>query len=166
MAKNQGPDKGGKDEGASRWTRNSRTLSFWVLFVLVSILLVQLFSPQPPDATELSQVHTVYADHACAELGTHFEWPEVVRSTGPLAMDLTTDPATVLLPSQALPDQEGVLYIDRVRDVIPATYHEVALAHEVGVPVMVYAVSAGPLQVGGVDVHVLLALFRTISAKP
>jgi cell division protease FtsH len=54
MAKNQGPDRSGKDEGASRWARNSRTLSFWVLFVLVSILLVQLFSPQQPDARELS----------------------------------------------------------------------------------------------------------------
>jgi cell division protease FtsH len=60
MAKNQGPDKGGKDEGASRWTRNSRTLSFWVLFVLVSILLVQLLSPQQPDSDKLSysQVRT------------------------------------------------------------------------------------------------------------
>jgi cell division protease FtsH len=60
MAKNQGPDKGGKDEGASRWTRNSRTLSFWVLFVLVSILLVQLLSPQQPDSNKLSysQVRT------------------------------------------------------------------------------------------------------------
>jgi len=54
MAKNQKPDNSGKDDGASRWARNSRTLSFWVLFVLVSILLVQLFSPQQPDAQELS----------------------------------------------------------------------------------------------------------------
>jgi cell division protease FtsH len=53
MAKNLGPDKG-KDDGANRWTRNSRTLSFWVLFVLVSVLLVQLFSPQQPDAKRLS----------------------------------------------------------------------------------------------------------------
>jgi cell division protease FtsH len=63
MAKNQGPEKGGKDEGASRWTRNSRTLSFWVLFVLVSILLVQLLSPQQPDSEKLSysQVRTQLA---------------------------------------------------------------------------------------------------------
>jgi cell division protease FtsH len=54
MAKNQKPDGGGKDEGPTRWARNSRTLSFWILFVLVSILLVQLFSPQQPDAAELS----------------------------------------------------------------------------------------------------------------
>jgi cell division protease FtsH len=54
MAKNQGPDKGGREEGGNRWTRNSRTLSFWVLFVLVSVLLVQLLTPQPPDAKELS----------------------------------------------------------------------------------------------------------------
>jgi cell division protease FtsH len=54
MANNQKPDKSGKDEGAGRWARNSRTLSFWILFVLVSILLVQLFSPQQPDARQLS----------------------------------------------------------------------------------------------------------------
>jgi cell division protease FtsH len=57
MAKNQGPDKGGKggkDDGANRWVRNSRTLSFWILFVLVSVLLLQLFTPQQPDARELS----------------------------------------------------------------------------------------------------------------
>jgi cell division protease FtsH len=54
MANNKKPDTGGKDEGAGRWARSSRTLSFWILFVLVSILLVQLFSPQQPDARELS----------------------------------------------------------------------------------------------------------------
>jgi cell division protease FtsH len=54
MAKNLGPEKGGKDDGGNRWTRNSRTLSFWILFVLVSVLLVQLFSPQQPDARQLS----------------------------------------------------------------------------------------------------------------
>jgi cell division protease FtsH len=54
MAKNQGPDKGGKNEGANRWARNSRTLSFWILFVLVAVLLIQVFSPQQPDARELS----------------------------------------------------------------------------------------------------------------
>jgi cell division protease FtsH len=54
MAKNQAPDKGGKDDGTNRWTRNTRTLSFWVLFVLVSVLLVQLFSPQQQDSRALS----------------------------------------------------------------------------------------------------------------
>ncbi len=54
MAKNPGPEKGGKDNGANRWARSSRTLSFWVLFVLVSVLLLQLFTPQQPDAGELS----------------------------------------------------------------------------------------------------------------
>ncbi|MFW5947003.1 MAG: ATP-dependent zinc metalloprotease FtsH [Gemmatimonadota bacterium] len=53
MAKNPTPDKDGKDQGPGQWARNSRTLSFWVLFVLVSILLVQLFSPRQPDAAVL-----------------------------------------------------------------------------------------------------------------
>jgi cell division protease FtsH len=46
-------NKDGKDDGPGQWARNSRTLSFWVLFVLVSILLVQLFSPQQPEAADL-----------------------------------------------------------------------------------------------------------------
>jgi cell division protease FtsH len=54
MAKNPMPDNSGKDDGTNRWARNSRTLSFWVLFVLVSLLLLQLLSPQQQDAAELS----------------------------------------------------------------------------------------------------------------
>jgi cell division protease FtsH len=55
MAKNQMPDPGGRDgNDANRWARNSRTLSFWVLFVLISLLLVQFFSPAQRDAAELS----------------------------------------------------------------------------------------------------------------
>ena len=54
MAKNERPDNGNKDESPNKWARNSRTLSFWVLFVLVSILLVQLFSPQQRDAAPLT----------------------------------------------------------------------------------------------------------------
>ncbi len=53
MAKNPTPDKDNKDQGPGQWARNSRTLSFWVLFLLVSILLLQLFSPQQPDAAAL-----------------------------------------------------------------------------------------------------------------
>lgn len=85
---------------------------------------------EPADATSVSEVRTVYVDHACAELGTTFQWPEVVRSTGPLAMTLTTDPVTVALPSQALTDQPEALHVDRVREVIPADYHDLALAHQ------------------------------------
>jgi len=53
MANSQGPDRN-PDEKKGGWAQNSRTLSFWVLFVLVSILLVQLFSPQERDTADLS----------------------------------------------------------------------------------------------------------------
>ncbi|MGK7312747.1 MAG: ATP-dependent zinc metalloprotease FtsH [Candidatus Longimicrobiales bacterium M2_2A_002] len=52
MANQKKPDRS-PDDGGNSWARNSRTLSFWILFVLVSILLVQLFTPQPPEAVEL-----------------------------------------------------------------------------------------------------------------
>ncbi|HSH44732.1 MAG TPA: ATP-dependent zinc metalloprotease FtsH [Longimicrobiales bacterium] len=54
MANKQKPDSGDRDERGGRWARNSRTLSFWVLFVLVSVLLVQLFSPRQRDAADLT----------------------------------------------------------------------------------------------------------------
>jgi cell division protease FtsH len=53
MANSQGPDRN-PDDKKGGWAQNSRTLSFWVLFVLVSILLVQLFSPQERDTADLS----------------------------------------------------------------------------------------------------------------
>ncbi|HUG40453.1 MAG TPA: ATP-dependent zinc metalloprotease FtsH [Longimicrobiales bacterium] len=53
MSKNQTPDSG-QDEGSGRWARNSRTLSFWVLFVLVSILLVQILGPRQREAADLT----------------------------------------------------------------------------------------------------------------
>ncbi len=53
MANPQGPDRN-PDENKGGWAQNSRTLSFWVLFVLVSILLVQLFSPRERDTADLS----------------------------------------------------------------------------------------------------------------
>jgi cell division protease FtsH len=53
MANPQKPDRK-PDDGANGWARNSRTLSFWVLFILVSVMLVQFFAPQERDAAELS----------------------------------------------------------------------------------------------------------------
>ena len=53
MANQKKPDRK-PDEGSNGWAKNSRTLSFWVLFVLVSIMLVQFFAPQERDAAELS----------------------------------------------------------------------------------------------------------------
>ncbi len=51
MANPKGPDRN-PDENKG-WMQSSRTLSFWVLLVLVSVLLVQLFTPQQPAAAEL-----------------------------------------------------------------------------------------------------------------
>lgn len=86
------------------------------------------FGFEPADATSLDQVEVVYAQHMCAEYGPGLSWPGAVRASGPLAMELTTDPATVRLPEQALPGEEGVTHADRVRAIIPEEYHEEVLA--------------------------------------
>jgi hypothetical protein len=77
----------------------------------------------------VDDVEVVYAHHMCAEVGTGFGWPDAVRAAGPLAVELT-DPATVLLPEQALAGEEGVNHADRIRAIIPEQYHEAALAPE------------------------------------
>jgi cell division protease FtsH len=57
---------GNRGERPGRWTRNTKSLSFWVLFVLVSLLLFQLFNgPGHDNAAELS--YTQMLDQVKAE---------------------------------------------------------------------------------------------------
>ncbi len=47
-------DRNSDRGNGGRWVNNTRSLSFWILFVLVSLLLVQVFSPREEEAAELS----------------------------------------------------------------------------------------------------------------
>ncbi|MBI4545362.1 MAG: ATP-dependent metallopeptidase FtsH/Yme1/Tma family protein [Gemmatimonadetes bacterium] len=49
------PERDGNRGGrGTRWTRLSRTASFWILIILVPVLIMQLVSPQRQQAVELS----------------------------------------------------------------------------------------------------------------
>ncbi|MEJ2678141.1 MAG: ATP-dependent zinc metalloprotease FtsH [Gemmatimonadota bacterium] len=57
---------GNRGERPGRWTRNTKSLSFWVLFVLVSLVLFQVFNgPGHDNAAELS--YTQMLDQVKAE---------------------------------------------------------------------------------------------------
>jgi hypothetical protein len=92
------------------------------------VCAAEAFGFDPPEATSVDQVRTVYAHHMCAEVGPDLVWPDAIRAAGPLAVQLT-DPPAVLLP-EALPAGEGALYADRIRALIPERYHAEALASE------------------------------------
>jgi hypothetical protein len=86
------------------------------------------FGFEPPEATTIDQVRTVYAHHMCAVVGPAFGWPDGIRSGGPLVVELT-EPATVRTPEQ-IPAEEGMQYADRIRALIPERYHEQALVSD------------------------------------
>ncbi|HUE77109.1 MAG TPA: ATP-dependent metallopeptidase FtsH/Yme1/Tma family protein, partial [Longimicrobiales bacterium] len=114
MSKNQMPERDGKDEGPGRWARSSRTLSFWVLFVLVSILLVQLFSPQQRDAAELiySQVVAQLEQNNVTSI-TIIEGREV---EGELRTPITTEGGQATRFVMSLPMANSEAFLQLVSD--------------------------------------------------
>ena len=86
------------------------------------------FGFDPPEATTVDEVQVVYAHHMCAVVGPAFDWPDGVRSGGPLAIDLG-EPAAVRTP-ELVPAEEGMDYAGRIRALIPERYHEQALGFD------------------------------------
>jgi hypothetical protein len=85
------------------------------------ICAVDPFGYDPPDATAMAQVKWVYARHMCAITGPGTSWAVSVRASGPIAVRLGDQPL-VRVPTP------GAGYPDRVRQAIPARYHDEAFA--------------------------------------
>ncbi|MFI6484802.1 hypothetical protein ACIBH1_43265 [Nonomuraea sp. NPDC050663] len=86
---------------------------------MLVVCAVEPFGVEPADAADVSQVRWVYAHHLCAVDEFGVRWAEAIRASGPLAVELAT--SRVVVP------ESGAGYPDRVRDLIPARYHEAAL---------------------------------------
>jgi hypothetical protein len=87
------------------------------------VCAVEPFGTEPADATSLVEVTWVYARHMCAITGDSTEWAESVRASGPIAVKIS-------IPSQIRVPEPGAGYPDRVRNLIPARYHEQAFREE------------------------------------
>ncbi|QSB16420.1 hypothetical protein JQS43_09130 [Natronosporangium hydrolyticum] len=83
---------------------------------------------EPTTASTVDEVETIYAHHMCAEYGPGLYWPDALRASGPLVVELDTAPASIMLPEQALVGEEGVTHADRVRSILPEEYHEQVIA--------------------------------------
>ena len=85
------------------------------------VCAVEPFGTEPADATSLVEVRWVYARHMCAVTGDNTDWASSVRASGPIAVKIGI-PAQIKVPTP------GPGYPDRVRQLIPARYHEQAFA--------------------------------------
>jgi hypothetical protein len=78
---------------------------------------VDPFGIDPPDATALAKVRSVYAYELCAVAVPGAPWESATRFSGPVAVRFG-DPPVLLVPRQ------GTGYQDRVREIIPGQYLE------------------------------------------
>ncbi|TDB98452.1 hypothetical protein E1091_07730 [Micromonospora fluostatini] len=89
---------------------------------------VRVYGHEPAEATALADVRTVYGFHLCGVAEQKRPWDVAVKLAGPLIMDLSTEPAGI----QVVEATEDVRFIDRLREMFPARYAEVAQAESLG----------------------------------
>jgi hypothetical protein len=79
------------------------------------VCAVDPFGLDPPGATAIDQVGTVYALHLCAVAESGRTWDMSVRYSGPLAANLGDPPVVTVV-------QPGAGYPERVHSLIPQRY--------------------------------------------
>ena len=89
--------------------------------------VAKVFGYDPPSATTIDDVTAIYAHRMCAAVGPGLAWPDAIRETGPVAVRLGV-PDELVMPEKLVPDDTEVSYPERIRAVIPARYHNDALA--------------------------------------
>ncbi|GIJ23520.1 hypothetical protein [Micromonospora lutea] len=89
---------------------------------------VHVYGYEPAEVTVLADVKTVYGFHLCgvAEQGRTWDW--AVKLAGPLIMDLSTEPAGI----QVVEATEDTRFIDRLHQMFPAKYAELAEKEALG----------------------------------
>jgi hypothetical protein len=84
------------------------------------VCAVDVFGYDPPNATTMAKVETVYVHHLCAITGTGGAWNTSVRAAGPLVARLS-DPTVVRVV------QSGAGFAERIQSMIPQAYQQRAL---------------------------------------
>ena len=84
---------------------------------------VRVYGYEPADATTLSAVRTVYAFHLCGVAEPKQPWDVAVKLAGPVIVDRSTHPPGL----QVVEATENVKYVDRLRQMFPDKYAQLAL---------------------------------------
>ena len=83
---------------------------------------VHVYGYEPTDVTALADVRTVYGFHLCGVAERNRPWDVAVKLAGPLIMDMSTEPPGI----QVVEATAETMYVDRLREMFPARYAEVA----------------------------------------
>jgi hypothetical protein len=84
---------------------------------------VRVYGYEPAQATALAEVRTVYGFHLCGVAEQKRPWDVAVKLAGPVILDLSTEPPGI----QAVEATADVKFVDRLREMFPEKYAQLAL---------------------------------------
>ncbi|MEU5902972.1 hypothetical protein [Micromonospora sp. NPDC047527] len=84
---------------------------------------VHVYGYEPTEATALADVRTVYGFHLCGIAEKQRPWDVAVKLVGPVIMDMSTQPPGI----QVVEATADVRFVDRLREMFPDKYEELAL---------------------------------------
>jgi hypothetical protein len=84
---------------------------------------VRVYGYEPAEVTALADVQTVYGFHLCGVAEQKRPWDVAVKLAGPVIMDMSTEPPGI----QVVEATADVMFVDRLRDMFPDKYAELAL---------------------------------------
>jgi hypothetical protein len=84
---------------------------------------VRVYGFEPAQATALADVRTVYGFHLCGVAQQRYPWDVAVKLAGPVILDMSSEPPGI----RVVEATADVRYVDRLKEMFPAKYAEVAL---------------------------------------
>ncbi|MFK3983817.1 hypothetical protein ACI2K4_25985 [Micromonospora sp. NPDC050397] len=84
---------------------------------------VRVYGYEPAEVTALADVRTVYGFHLCGVAERDRPWDVAVKLAGPVIMDMSTKPPGI----QVVEATADVMFVDRLREMFPDRYAQVAL---------------------------------------
>ncbi|MGQ5261476.1 hypothetical protein ACTWLT_12025 [Micromonospora sp. ZYX-F-536] len=84
---------------------------------------VRVYGYEPAEVTALADVRTVYGFHLCGVAEQKRPWDVAVKLAGPVIMDMSTEPPGI----QVVEATADVRFVDRLREMFPDKYEELAL---------------------------------------
>ena len=84
---------------------------------------VRLYGFEPAEATALADVRKVYGFHLCGVAQQGYSWDVAVKLAGPVTLDMSSQPPGI----QVVEATETVKFVDRLKQMWPARYADLAL---------------------------------------
>ncbi|GIG86776.1 hypothetical protein [Plantactinospora endophytica] len=84
---------------------------------------VHVYGFEPAEVSTLAEVKTVYGFHLCGVAEKQRPWDWAVKLAGPVIMDMSKEPPGI----QVVEATAEVRFVDRLREMFPDKYEELAL---------------------------------------